>query len=88
MRNNQIILILVLLVMTGCAHVKMVAWEGNRYKFCTNQPSFVTGPEDFDKSASKQCGGSYQRVAGGSENIALGVHAPNDHRMCMIYECK
>lgn len=85
-----------LLILVGCAHVKLVSWEGNKYKFCTNPGNMIAGQEDFDKAAAKQCGGPYRRVAGGyessgdstiSRNMGGNLQVRDQKQMCMVYEC-
>ena len=92
-----IILLFALTLTAGCAHVKMVSWEGNKYKFCTNPGNMIAGQEDFDKAAAKQCAGAYQRVAGGyessgdssvSRSMGGGLQVRDQKQMCMVYECK
>ena len=79
----------------GCANVKLISQDRNKYKFCTNAGNKIAKDSDFDDAAAQQCGGKYRNISRGLEFFTdpktpkLGgvLEVQNERHMCSVYEC-
>ncbi len=81
--------------LAGCANVKLVSSDANKYKFCTNAGNQVAKASDFDEAAGKKCGNKYKKLHSGLEfftdpnsaKIGGALEVQTQRRMCYVYEC-
>lgn len=79
----------------GCANIKLVSSENNKYKFCTNPGNKIAKTSNFDEAAAQQCGGRYRNLSSGlefftdpkSQKIGGFLEVQSERRMCRVYEC-
>lgn len=85
------------LLLSSCANVQLVAWEGSKYKFCTNPGNLVATQSDFNEAAEKQCKNGYTQIAGGylssggstiSRGLSGDVRVSEEKQRCVIYQCR
>jgi hypothetical protein len=83
-----------LAILSGCAHTRMAAWDGDDKTICGNKYADLS---DFNKEAEKACGTSAFKVVKGFENTQLAgfsqgfttgsVNANYKKERCLVYRC-
>lgn len=93
--SNRVLSLFLAIFLSGCANIKLVSSDNNKYKFCTNPGNQIAKSSDFDEAASKKCNGKYRKISSGlefftdpnSERIAGILEVQSQRHMCSVYEC-